>query len=130
MKIAIGGTGVFITVLSLVVGGIGIMNIMFVSVKERTREIGVRKAIGATPGSIMRQFLLEALLICLLGGCMGITLALGGSLLIDKYIFPSTMPISLAIISLILSSVVGIVAGLAPSYRAARLDPLEALRYE
>ena len=130
MKIAIGGTGVFITVLSLVVGGIGIMNIMFVSVKERTREIGVRKAIGATPGSIMRQFLLEALLICLLGGCMGITLALGGSLLIDKYIFPSTMPISLAIISLILSSVVGIVAGLAPSYRAARLDPIEALRYE
>ena len=130
MKIAIGGTGVFITVLSLVVGGIGIMNIMFVSVKERTREIGVRKAIGATPGRIMRQFLLEALLICLLGGCMGITLALGGSLLIDKYIFPSTMPISLAIISLILSSVVGIVAGLAPSYRAARLDPIEALRYE
>lgn len=90
----------------------------------------MRKAIGATQGSIMRQFLLEALFICLFGGCVGIILALGGSFLIDKYMFPSTMPISLAIISLILSSVVGIVAGLAPSYRAARLDPIEALRYE
>jgi len=130
MKIAIGGTGFFITVLSLVVGGIGIMNIMFVSVKERTREIGVRKAIGATQASIMRQFLLEALFICLFGGCVGIVLALGGSFLIDKFVFPSTMPVSLAIISLILSSVVGIVAGLAPSFKAARLDPIEALRYE
>jgi len=130
MKIAIGGTGLFITVLSLVVGGVGIMNIMFVSVKERTKEIGVRKAIGATQGSIMRQFLLEALLICLFGGCIGIILALGGSFLIDKFVFPSTMPVSLAFISLILSSVVGVVAGLAPSYKAARLDPIEALRYE
>lgn len=130
MKIAIGGTGLFITVLSLVVGGVGIMNIMFVSVKERTKEIGVRKAIGATRGSIMRQFLLEALLICLFGGCIGIILALGGSFLIDKFVFPSTMPVSLAFISLILSSVVGVVAGLAPSYKAARLDPIEALRYE
>lgn len=130
MKIAIGGTGLFITVLSLVVGGIGIMNIMFVSVKERTREIGVRKAIGATQSSIMRQFLLEALFICLFGGCVGIILSLGGSFLIDKFVFPSTMPVSLAIISLILSSVVGVVAGLAPSFKAARLDPIEALRYE
>ena len=130
MKIAIGGTGLFITVLSLVVGGVGIMNIMFVSVKERTREIGVRKAIGATQSSIMRQFLLEALFICLFGGCVGIILSLGGSFLIDKFVFPSTMPVSLAIISLILSSVVGVVAGLAPSFKAARLDPIEALRYE
>jgi len=130
MKFAIGGTGLFITVLSLVVGGIGIMNIMFVSVKERTREIGVRKAIGATPGSIMRQFLLEALFICLFGGFVGVTLALGGSLMIDKYIFPSAMPITLAVISMTISSGVGILAGLAPSYKAARLDPIEALRYE
>ncbi len=130
MKIAIGGTGLFITVLSLVVGGIGIMNIMFVSVKERTREIGVRKAIGATPASIMRQFLLEALLICLFGGLVGMLLALGGSMLIDAYVFPSTLPVSLAIISLVLSSVVGLMAGLAPSYKAAQLDPIEALRYE
>jgi len=130
MKLAIGGTGVFITVLSLVVGGIGIMNIMFVSVKERTREIGVRKAVGATPSSIMRQFLLEALLICLFGGFIGMVLALGGSMLINAYVFPSTLPVSLAILSLILSSAVGLIAGLAPSYKAARLDPIEALRYE
>ncbi len=130
IKLAIGGTGIFITVLALIVGGIGIMNIMFVSVKERTREIGVRKAIGATPSSIMRQFLMEALLICLFGGALGITLALGGSFLINKYVFPSTMPIALAFFALILSSVVGIIAGLAPSYKAARLDPIAALRYE
>lgn len=130
MKIAIGGTGLFITVLSLVVGGIGIMNIMFVSVKERTREIGVRKAVGATQSGIMRQFLLEALLICLSGGFIGMLLALGGSYLIDAFVFPSTMPVSLAVFSLLLSCVVGIIAGLAPSYRAARLDPIEALRYE
>jgi len=105
------------------------MNIMFVSVKERTREIGVRKAIGATRNMILGQFLLEAVLICVLGGATGLGLAWGASFFIDKFI-PSTMPIWLAIISVGLSIVVGVIAGLIPSYKAANMSPIEALRYE
>lgn len=130
IKLAIGGTGVFITILSLVVGGIGIMNIMFVTVKERTREIGIRKAIGATRNMILGQFILEAVIICLVGGAVGLGLSWGGSLLIDQFIFPSAMPVWLALFSIFLSVAVGLVSGLAPAYRAARLDPIEALRYE
>ncbi len=129
IKLAIGGTGVFITVLSLVVGGIGIMNIMFVSVKERTREIGIRKAIGATQNMILGQFLFEAIIICLIGGLIGLGLAFGSSLVINKFL-PSTMPLWLAFVSIGLSIMVGVLSGLIPSYRAARLDPIEALRYE
>ena len=129
LKFAIGGTGLFITILSLIVGGIGIMNIMFVSVKERTREIGVRKALGATQSMILGQFLMEAILICLIAGLVGMGLAGGLSLLINQF-FPSSMPVGLAIGSIILSVVIGIVSGLIPSYQAARLDPIDALRYE
>jgi putative ABC transport system permease protein len=129
IKLAIGGTGLFITALSLIVGGIGIMNIMFVSVKERTREIGVRKALGATQTMILGQFLMEAVMICLIAGLMGMGLAYGLSLIIDKF-FPSAMPIGLAIGSIILSVIIGVVSGLVPSYQAARLDPIDALRYE
>ncbi len=130
IKFAIGGTGLFITVLSLVVGGIGIMNIMFVSVKERTREIGVRKAIGATRNMILGQFLIEAVFICLIGGLVGLSLAWGGSLLINTFVFPSAMPLWLAGISISLAVLVGVISGIAPSFKAARLDPIEALRYE
>ncbi len=130
IKFAIGGTGIFITVLALVVGGIGIMNIMFVTVKERTREIGIRKAIGATRTMILGQFILEAIIICLLGGFIGLALSWGGSRLINKFVFPSAMPLWLALLSIFLSAFIGIVAGLAPSSKAARLDPIEALRYE
>ncbi|MFQ6615703.1 MAG: ABC transporter permease [Fidelibacterota bacterium] len=130
IKFAIGGTGVFITVLSLVVGGIGIMNIMFVSVKERTREIGVRKALGATRRAIMIQFLTEAVLICGLAGGVGLVLAFVGSGLIDRFIFPSVMPVWLAVLAFILSLSVGVISGLAPSYQAARVHPIESLRYE
>jgi len=129
IKLAIGGTGIFITVLSLVVGGIGIMNIMFVSVKERTREIGIRKAIGATRNVILSQFLIEAVLICLMGGLTGLGFAYALSFVINQ-LLPSTMPVSLAILAVIISLAVGIVSGLVPAYRAAKLDPIEALSYD
>ena len=129
LKIAIGGTGTFITLLSLIVGGIGVMNIMFVSVKERTREIGVRKAIGATKAMIMSQFLMEAITICLLAGIVGLLLAYIGSSLLNK-IFPSTLDLGLAMFSILISMVVGVISGIIPSYRAANLDPIDSLRYE
>ena len=129
LKLAIGGTGTFITLLSLIVGGIGVMNIMFVSVKERTREIGVRKAIGATKGMILVQFLMEAVSICLIAGLIGLLISYIFSVLLNK-IFPSTMDIWLATFSILMSIVVGVVSGLIPSYRAANLDPIDSLRYE
>lgn len=129
IKLAIGGTGIFITALSLIVGGIGIMNIMFVSVKERTKEIGVRKALGATQTIILTQFLMEAVMICLLGGLLGMGAAFGLSQIINQF-FPSVMPVSLAVFAIMLSILIGAVSGMVPSFRAARLDPIEALRYE
>ena len=129
LKLAIGGTGTFITLLSLVVGGIGVMNIMFVSVKERTREIGVRKAIGATRGMILGQFLMEAVSICLIAGLIGLSISYILSILLNK-IFPSTLDIGLAIFSIFMSIVVGVISGAIPSYRAANLDPIDSLRYE
>ena len=129
LKLAIGGTGTFITLLSLIVGGIGVMNIMFVSVKERTREIGVRKAIGATKGMILGQFLMEAVSICLIAGFIGLSISYMLSILLNK-IFPSTLDIWLAMFSIFMSIIVGVVSGIIPSYRAANLDPIDSLRYE
>ena len=129
LKIAIGGTGTFITLLSLIVGGIGVMNIMFVSVKERTKEIGVRKAIGATKTMIRSQFLMEAITICSLAGLVGLSLAYISSLLLNK-IFPSTLDLGLAIFAILMSMIVGIISGLIPSIQASNLDPIDALRYE
>ena len=129
LKIAIGGTGLFITVLSLIVGGIGIMNIMFVTVRERTREIGIRKAMGATKNLILMQFLMESICISLLGGLIGLSFAYGISYFINK-IFPSTLPIWLSLISILISLIIGVLSGLIPSYNAAKLDPIEALRHE
>ena len=130
MKMAIGGTGVFITILSLVVGGIGIMNIMFVSVRERTREIGIRKALGATPRVILLQFLFEAVIICGMAGLIGLGLSYVGSIVIDKFVFPSTMPLWLTGVAFGLSLLVGVFSGLGPASKAARQNPIEALRYE
>mgnify|MGYP001248795884 FL=1 len=129
LKLAIGGTGTFITLLSLIVGGIGVMNIMFVSVKERTREIGVRKAIGATKRMIMSQFLMEAIMICFFAGLAGLFFAYISSLLLGNF-FPSTLNFNLAFFAILMSMAVGIISGLIPSYRASKLDPIESLRYE
>jgi putative ABC transport system permease protein len=125
----IAGVGLFITGLALFVGGIGIMNIMFVSVTERTKEIGVRKAIGAPKRAILLQFLLESSVICLIGGFIGLAISFPLSLIIDQ-ILPTAMPLSVVAISLLISLFVGVVSGFLPAYRASRLDPVDALRYE
>lgn len=121
--------GLLITGLSLFVGAIGIMNIMFVSVKERTREIGIRKAIGATRKIIMSQFLLEASIISLIGGLIGLFLAIILSFVINQFI-PTSVQISAVIIAIFISFITGILSGIAPAYAAAKLDPVESLRYE
>jgi putative ABC transport system permease protein len=121
--------GLFITGLSLFVGAIGIMNIMFVSVKERTREIGLRKAIGATRRTILAQFLLESSVICLIGGMIGLIAAILLSLMLNQF-FPTSIQYDVVIIAILISLLTGIISGLAPAYTAAKMDPVDALRYE
>jgi putative ABC transport system permease protein len=125
----IGIIGFIITSLSLLVGGVGIMNIMFVSVKERTKEIGTRKAIGARSRTILTQFLIEAAALCLIGGLIGLALAYPLSLIIDQFL-PSAMPMWVVVLSLSISILVGLVSGIVPAYTAARMNPVDALRYE
>lgn len=121
--------GLFITGLSLFVGAIGIMNIMFVSVRERTKEIGIRKAIGAKKRTILTQFLLESSAICLLGGIAGLIAAILGSMALNQY-FPTSIQPSAAVIAIGVSALTGILSGFAPAYTAAKLDPVDSLRYE
>ncbi len=118
-----------IAAISLVVGGIGIMNIMLVSVSERTREIGLRKALGATPNVILIQFLFEAALLSLVGGMIGVGIAYAGSLFIQQW-FPAQVTMGAVVLAFSVSTVVGLIFGAAPANRASKLSPIEALRYE
>jgi len=126
---SIAAVGLFITGLSLFVGGIGIMNIMFVSVAERTREIGIRKAIGAKRRTILVQFLIEAASICLLGGLIGVGLAWPLTLLLQKAM-PADLSLPAVLIAIVVSLITGVVSGFLPAWRAARLNPVDALRSE
>jgi ABC-type antimicrobial peptide transport system permease subunit len=120
-----------VALISLVVGGVGIINIMMVSVTERTREIGLRMAVGARAGDILRQFLTEAVVLCLLGGAVGIVVGRGGSFLVSLLLHWPTEPSLPAIAAAVLvSATVGVVFGYYPAWKASRLDPIEALRYE
>jgi putative ABC transport system permease protein len=122
--------GLLVTSISLFVGGAGVMNIMFVSVTERTREIGIRKAIGAKRRNIMFQFLFESSAICLLGGLIGIIIAIALTAVINAVLMPASVSIPILIVPVWVSIAVGILAGLVPAYKGARLNPIEALRYE
>jgi len=116
---------------SLIVGGIGIMNIMLVSVTERTREIGVRKALGATKLNILFQFLIEAIVLCLLGGAIGVALGMGGALALSKFAnFTTEISSQSVMLAFVFSAAVGVIFGVWPARRAAGLDPITALRYE
>jgi putative ABC transport system permease protein len=116
---------------SLLVGGIGIMNIMLVSVTERTREIGVRMAVGATGKDVQMQFLSEAVVLSVLGGASGILAGILGSVFISQVLnWPVTVPLKAVLVAVLFSGGVGIFFGYYPARAAARLDPIEALRFE
>ncbi|MCI0516633.1 MAG: ABC transporter permease [Woeseiaceae bacterium] len=122
--------GLIVTSIALFVGGIGVMNIMFVSVTERTREIGIRKAIGARNISILLQFLFESAIICLAGGVIGIVLATILTSVINANVMPASISLPILAIAILLSVAVGVLAGFVPAYKGARLNPIDALRYE
>jgi len=117
--------------ISLIVGGIGIMNIMLVSVTERTREIGVRKALGATRGAILFQFLIEALVLCVMGGILGVLTGVGGAMAITRFAdWNTAISLQSIFMALAFSAGIGLFFGLWPAQRAAKLNPIDALRYE
>jgi putative ABC transport system permease protein len=120
-----------ISSIALLAAGIGIMNIMLVSVTERTREIGIRRAVGAKKRNIMAQFIMEAVMLCEVGGVLGVALGiLGGNAAAWFLELPPVIPFDWALLGLVICSIVGIVFGTYPAYKAANLDPIESLRYE
>ena len=129
IKNAIYAIGIGLTALALLVGGIGVMNIMFVTVRERTREIGIRKAVGAKRRAILTQFLIEAVLICFIGGLIGIGLSIPIAMLV-KAILPAYLGWEIIAFAFGACMLIGIVFGLAPAWTAAKSQPIEALRYE
>ena len=127
VKLGIG----FISFVSLLAAGVGIMNIMLVSVTERTREIGIRKAVGARRMNILGQFIAEAIVLCQIGGIIGILLGiLSGNLAALAFDAPPVFPLDWAVIGFVLCSIIGIIFGVYPAWKAANLDPIESLRYE
>jgi ABC-type antimicrobial peptide transport system permease subunit len=121
----------FVALISLIVGGVGIMNIMLVNVTERTREIGIRMAVGARARDILRQFLMEAILLCLSGGIVGILLGRGVSVGITHFLhWPTLLSVPAIVASVAVCCSIGMVFGFYPAWKASRLDPIGALRYE
>jgi len=117
--------------ISLIVGGIGIMNIMLVSVTERTREIGIRMAIGARKNDILLQFMTEAVLLTMIGGVIGILLGSGGALIVSRILaWPTLISVQSITVAFFFSGAVGIFFGFYPAKKAAGLNPIDALRYE
>lgn len=129
MKFAIYGIGIFLTGLALFVGGIGVMNIMYVSVKERTKEIGIRKAVGAKSWEILLQFLMEATIISLIGGVVGVLLSVGITEIINQF-FVAYLNWGTVLQAILICAFIGILFGYLPSSKAAKSDPIESLRYD
>ena len=124
----IGTVILFVPTIALLVGAIVVMNIMLVAVTERTKEIGIRKSLGARQRDILRQFLFEAATLCMIGGFIGLVLAEIAGVIITNAFFQTSIPIWAAVLAIGFSGAVGIVAGLFPAWKAAKLDPIEALR--
>jgi len=117
--------------ISLIVGGIGIMNIMLVSVTERTREIGIRLAIGAHDRDVRMQFLIEAMVLSILGGVLGVALGIGSSEIVSSQLgWPVLVSTTAVVVAVVVSAVIGIVFGFYPAHKASLLDPIDALRFE